>query len=61
VLCNPGDASDLARKLRDLLLDPGRASQLGRQGRDVVLQKFSIGRMAQEMSDLYRSVLAKRR
>lgn len=46
LLCEPDDATSLAEKLSEILLDPVRARQLGDAGRRKVLERFTVERMA---------------
>jgi glycosyltransferase involved in cell wall biosynthesis len=48
VLVTPGDASELAATLADLLDDSGRRGELGAAGRAGVLQNFTADRMARD-------------
>lgn len=57
VLCNPGDAEDLAAKLEELLLDEPRRSALGAAGRQKVLADFSIERAARDVAHIFQSML----
>jgi len=45
-LAAPGDASDLARALREALRRPGNLAMIGRGGRDDLLLRFSSARFA---------------
>jgi glycosyltransferase involved in cell wall biosynthesis len=54
----PGDADALRQALADLLSDPARREVLGRQARERVHREFTLTRMAQLTSELYREVLA---
>jgi glycosyltransferase involved in cell wall biosynthesis len=60
VLCEPGDVNSLADAIEQLLLSPEKAHQLGETGRRAVLEKFSAGRMAGQMVEVFRDVIAKR-
>lgn len=55
LLVAPGDAADLARGLRQLLLDPAHRAELGRKGKEVVHRQFHAERMAQETLAVYRT------
>jgi glycosyltransferase involved in cell wall biosynthesis len=57
VLYDPKDAGGLARALGDLLSDEPRRATLGRKGRESVERSFSLGTMAQRMTDLYRTLV----
>jgi glycosyltransferase involved in cell wall biosynthesis len=48
LLFNPGDASALAARLEELLLDPARASALGACGRSAVFQNYAMPVMARQ-------------
>jgi glycosyltransferase involved in cell wall biosynthesis len=58
LLCEPGDPEDLARLLRQLLLDPEERRRLGESGRRAVLERFNAERMAREMQGLYHRLRA---
>jgi len=45
LLVTPGDVSELATKLVELLADPARAAELGRQGRKRVLEELNWDRV----------------
>ena len=53
ILCEPGDADDLAAKLQLLMDDRGRARAIGARGRAAVERNFHAGRMAAETLALY--------
>jgi glycosyltransferase involved in cell wall biosynthesis len=57
VLYAPGDETGLAEALESLLVDPERARELGRRGRAAVTENFSLERMAEGLSGVYRSVV----
>jgi glycosyltransferase involved in cell wall biosynthesis len=56
VLCEPGDASALAKSIEALLLDPDRLRRLGGAGRKAALERFSIERTAREMAALFETL-----
>ncbi len=53
ILCEPGDADDLAAKLQLLMDDRGRSRAIGARGREAVERNFHAGRMAAETLALY--------
>ena len=53
VLCEPGDACDLAAKLEELLLDEPRREALGAAGRQKVLADFGIERAARGVERVF--------
>jgi glycosyltransferase involved in cell wall biosynthesis len=57
VLFEPGDSSDLACKLSELLNDAERRIELGDQGRAAVLREFNLERMADAAIELYRGLV----
>lgn len=57
LLFKPGDADDLAGRLRELLRDPERARQMGRAGRERLVEQFSIAHNVAETQKLYGRVL----
>jgi glycosyltransferase involved in cell wall biosynthesis len=61
VLYDPAQPDALADALASLLLDPARARMLGAQGRAAVQEKFTIGRMAEDMVGMYRDVKSEAR
>ena len=58
VLHRPLDATDLAAKLAELLLDPVRATQLGLAGQLAIQDRYHAKEMAQQTRELYRQLLA---
>lgn len=57
-LVPPADAEALAAAVLELLGDHERRAALGRQGRLEILKRYTVGRMATQYADLYRSCLA---
>jgi glycosyltransferase involved in cell wall biosynthesis len=57
VLHRPLDATDLAAKLAELLLDPVRAKQLGLAGQLAIQDRYHARKMAQRTRELYRRLL----
>lgn len=53
-LVEPGNPSDLANRVNELLGDPRLRQQMAQAGRDIALERFSIRRMAVDYLDLYR-------
>jgi glycosyltransferase involved in cell wall biosynthesis len=53
-----GDANGLANNIRILAENPGLRRAFGVAGRAVVEQRFTADRMAREMEDVYRSMVA---
>lgn len=53
-----GDEAAWLDGLRDFLANPARAAALGQQGRRTVMERFSIGRVAEQHLDLFRSLMA---
>ncbi|HTQ38950.1 MAG TPA: glycosyltransferase family 4 protein [Pirellulales bacterium] len=56
LLCEPENAGDLARKLREYILNPALAAEHGRRGRQVIHAQYTALQMAQEHRELYREV-----
>ncbi|OHB78465.1 MAG: hypothetical protein A2W31_00070 [Planctomycetes bacterium RBG_16_64_10] len=50
------DADALAAKLRELLCNPSRWPEMGRRGRATVEQHFHIGRLNDQLVELYRGI-----
>jgi glycosyltransferase involved in cell wall biosynthesis len=59
ILVPAGDADALAEAMVELWSDPARAAALGEAGRRDVGSRFSLERMVDETSSLYRGVLAR--
>ncbi len=53
LLAAPGDATDLAAKLNELLADPGRQRVLGEAGRERVAARFSRRHHVAAILDAY--------
>lgn len=60
LLAQPGDADDLARKLKLLLDDAELRNKLGEQARKHVREKFPLRRMLAGVDDVYKEVLGGR-
>ena len=58
VLYDPNTAEALAGALGDLLGDESRRRDLGRKGRESVVGSFSLARMAQTLTELYRTIVS---
>lgn len=58
VLVQPDDPVDLARALIGLLDDPDRRRELGARARDRVRGRYSVGRQAGELNEVYERILA---
>ena len=59
LLVPPGDADAMADAIQALLSDRERADRIGREGRRDVEEKFTVGRHAILVQDLYDAVLKK--
>jgi L-malate glycosyltransferase len=57
ILVPPGDKKALADALMALLRNPERASAMGAAGRRVVAEQFSLGRMIQDTTAIYRECM----
>jgi glycosyltransferase involved in cell wall biosynthesis len=53
-LVEPGDPSELADRLADVLANPDEAVRMGAAGRDRVVQHFDLERYLDETLDSYR-------
>ncbi|HZP55976.1 MAG TPA: glycosyltransferase family 4 protein [Dehalococcoidia bacterium] len=56
VIVPPADAGALAGAAAALLADPARRRRMGAAGRERVLQRFTWGRSARELEELYREL-----
>jgi glycosyltransferase involved in cell wall biosynthesis len=61
LLAPMGDAEGLARALEELLRNPERARALGRAGHARVRAHFTVSRVARQVEEVYRQVLAGRK
>ncbi|MGH9372694.1 MAG: glycosyltransferase family 4 protein [Vicinamibacterales bacterium] len=52
--CAPGNASELADRIRELVLDPALRATLGINARRAASERFSSDRMAEEFREVYR-------
>ena len=53
LLYRPGDAGDLADRIRETLQDKTRARRIAENGREEALRRFSAGKNAEEISGIY--------
>jgi rhamnosyl/mannosyltransferase len=60
LLAEPGDAEDLARKLKVLLGDAELRHKLGEQAHRYVREQFPVRRMLEGVEGVYREVLSRR-
>lgn len=60
ILVEPNNPAALAAAMEDLLLDPARARAMAEAGQQVVLERFSLKRMAAEVSRVYEAVVERR-
>ncbi|MDH3316276.1 MAG: glycosyltransferase family 4 protein [Gammaproteobacteria bacterium] len=58
LLHTPGDASDLAVKMGQLIKDPALRARLGQQARERAIAEFSQERLTTALLDYYRTALA---
>jgi glycosyltransferase involved in cell wall biosynthesis len=56
VTCTPNDPTDLANKLRQLILNPAATKEHGDRGRQTIHQQYTARRMADSHRELYRRV-----
>jgi len=61
LLCEGDDPPALAAAISDLLAAPAACRELGRRGRQAVLERFTLERMAAEVTDIYRQVAGEQR
>ena len=54
-------AESLADALEQVLRDPAAAAEMGARGRQAVVDRYNIGRMAEEMGEIYGSLIGKRK
>jgi len=59
-LVRPGDASQLAARLVDVLRDPGLAARLGHAGRRRVEDEYSARRLGERLQMLYAEIAGRR-
>jgi glycosyltransferase involved in cell wall biosynthesis len=57
VLVEPGNATELAAAILDLVRDAKRRAKIGARARDRVVEEFSSSAIAAKMADLYRQVV----
>jgi len=60
LLCDPGDAQDLAAALERLLCDPALRARLGASGRERAVAEYGLERMAARYSELSARVVEER-
>jgi glycosyltransferase involved in cell wall biosynthesis len=58
LLVNPEDPEDLARGLKQLLINPLLRQSMGEKGRQAVHRDFNAAMMAQQTAEVYRKYLA---
>lgn len=56
LLCNPGDAADLARCMKEVLVDAALAARLGARAREQAVLRFLKARMVDEHAALYQEI-----
>ncbi len=56
LLAKPGDANDLADKLKFILSDKKRAEAMGRAGRELVESKYTWAKVAKRLDSIYHYV-----
>jgi glycosyltransferase involved in cell wall biosynthesis len=57
-LTEPRDADALAERLERLAVDPGLRARMGRAGRERVLTRYAVGRLVDDVDELYRTLLS---
>ena len=57
-LVEPGDIDAAATRLAELAADPALRKRLGESGKARVLERYSVGRLVDDVDRLYRSLLA---
>jgi glycosyltransferase involved in cell wall biosynthesis len=57
-LVQPGSAEDLARVLDTALGDPEKISSYGQAGRSLVINRFTMHKMCEKTTDLYRTLFS---
>jgi glycosyltransferase involved in cell wall biosynthesis len=60
LLAAPGDVSDLARCIANLVDNPDRCRDMGQRGREKVLSRYTVPRITDRVEDAYRLVLQAR-
>src|SRR5437870_12086657 len=61
VHADPLNARDLAEKIRRLLADPEARRVMGQRGREKVLESFGIELVTDQIENVYRAVLDRRK
>lgn len=56
VIYSPNDSHNLADAIKGLLRNPKKMNELGEKGRETVFRDFSIEKMAEEITDIYRGL-----
>lgn len=59
IMVEPKQVEPLADSMADLLRNPAKRRQIGQTAKQMVEQKFSIDRMAEELTQFYRACLGK--
>ena len=60
-LVEPGSTSGMAKRLAQLAADPELGRRLGEAGRERVLERYGVGRLLDDVDQLYRETIAKKR
>ena len=60
-LVAPGSTSGMAERLGQLAADPELGRRLGEAGRERVLERYGVGRLLDDVDQLYRETIAKKR
>jgi glycosyltransferase involved in cell wall biosynthesis len=58
-LVDPGGVDELAARLAELARDPGLRERMGAAGRERVLERYTVGRLVDDVDRLYRSLLGR--
>jgi glycosyltransferase involved in cell wall biosynthesis len=59
-LVPPGSTSGMAERLAQLAADPELGRRLGEAGRERVLERYGVGRLLDDIDQLYRETIAKK-
>ncbi len=59
-LVEPGSTSGMAERLAQLAADPELGRRLGEAGRERVLERYGVGRLLDDVDQLYRETIAKK-
>jgi glycosyltransferase involved in cell wall biosynthesis len=57
LVCKPGDANDIARKILTALASTPLRAKLGKQGKQFITANFSLERMTESIEDVYDTTL----